>query len=74
MNTYDIFERNIDPILIEYLLENDALNQFIRALEEQGGSIDRHIKDINMAFTWAKTPEGDVYWRDLHNNFRNYIL
>ena len=76
------FYMNVDfiegRILYKFLKERGAFERYIYNVNQEGHKLTskRDILSfmsdylISAAFSWSNTPEGDRYWRILHDEFR----
>lgn len=63
---------------IKFLEANNALENFERAFTEQGGNVkaykeickESRNRELNAAFIWAETEEGEEYWSKLNRKWR----
>jgi hypothetical protein len=54
--------RKIDPAAADFLMGNK-----IRSLIASGElTVDLTAGDLLSLFVWEYSPQGDIYWRDLH--------
>ena len=57
-----------------FLKEHGAYENFLDNLGRDSRSFDEFEgkrNAISRAFVWDCTPQGDVYWRNLHYKYRN---
>ena len=64
------------PKLIQFLIDNEAAENFIIALQNTGSYTRKQAfiredkyDSISSSFTWAGTKEGYTYWNDLNIKF-----
>lgn len=63
---------------IKFLEANNALENFERAFTEQGGNVEAYKeickesrnRELNAAFIWEETEEGEEYWSKLNRKWR----
>lgn len=63
---------------IKFLEANNALENFKRAFTEQGGNVkaykeickESRNRELNAAFIWEETEEGEEYWSKLNRKWR----
>ena len=74
--------------LYKFLRQNNCLERFLYNVKADGGWLTKEIhtkstKDniieclkkcggINCAFIWVRTQEGENFWRQLNENFKNF--
>jgi len=59
---------NMNQDLRNFLVKNNAFSQFLKNIVESESELDINI-DIDTAFQWNETPEGDDYWLNLSTEF-----
>lgn len=79
-------ERDLEMfnLFVDFLVENGAYGNYLKEVYKQTGSkIDKTIEDIcrekalgsiiDRTLTWDETEQGDVYWLELHKEWKNYF-
>jgi hypothetical protein len=59
---------NIPNDLLDFLDRNDLTQKFMANADELFHEDDELVADL-FAFMWAAAPEGEEYWREVHQRF-----
>ena len=59
---------NMHQNLHDFLVKNKALTAFLINIIEANSVLNHHT-DIDNAFIWHKTKEGEIYWVFLDNKY-----
>lgn len=58
-----------NPKLYLFLKRNKALQKFTINYYRDRGKHYNRCYEIMESFTWNYTPEGDIFWNNLHNKY-----
>ena len=71
-------------LFVDFLVENGAYNNYFKEVHNQTGTEIDEIEDIyggerdlgsiiTRTLTWEETEQGEVYWLELHREWKNYF-
>ena len=59
-------------IFIDFLKNNNCYEQYVKN-KRKNTQISDIINCVNIGFIWKETLEGIDYWRNIHNEWNNYL-